>query len=515
MQTNNDADENLLLEGATSTVDENEVLPPLRFIDFEVFADRTCFPRYPKDQDLCVTLNDIDRDNSLIVFISHAWLLGEDGQNWPDNATNEKFKLVVEAIRIIKQSYAPGMSEAFIWLDYGCINQEDNPADELKQLDEIVRNCDLIFTPIFDENPDSWIYPKSWNNMYEEYRSPNWCDEVYGYVNRGWCRVEMFYAANIPTKNSPERIEKFAAGLKHHAMNGVRPHILYGSKDVAERSFPLPLSPLQNSLFSSLHPAAGSVSFESDTVVIQRLVDELRPYMKFVEAGYVGERNELGQMHGRGTITYDDGGKYSGGWRDDKKHGTGTFVYANGSRYEGEWLDGFKHGDGNVFYATGSRYEGEWKNNKRNGLGKLIAADGDIYDGEYKDDCMHGQGTFVWSDGDRYEGAWKSDKQHGYGKLFWLDGDRYEGMWENGGKQGHGQFYYSSGVVFDGEMADNKNVQGQLLIPSLLSSSFYAIFSGGDLYVNGYPMYDVILKTAEFGVVVTICKFSNGQLIEE
>ena len=41
---------------------------------------------------------------------------------------------------------------------------------------------------------------------------------------------------------------------------------------------------------------------------------------------YVGERNEAGQPHGRGVMT----------WGDDMK-------------YEGEFLNGLKHGQGDVY----------------------------------------------------------------------------------------------------------------------------------------------------------------------
>lgn len=152
---------------------------------------------------------------------------GDDSVSRPDNAANDKYKLTVNGIQMIKATLAPGMTKVYVWLDYGCMNQDRNPAGELKQLDEIVRHCDLIFTPIFDANSESLSVPRPWVNMYEDYKSPNWYSKDYGHVNRGWCHVEMFYAANIPTKNCPERIERFAAGLRVHASNGIRPHLLY------------------------------------------------------------------------------------------------------------------------------------------------------------------------------------------------------------------------------------------------------------------------------------------------
>lgn len=318
----------------------DEHLPPIRLIDFNLFADRTSFPRFPENRDLCTTLDVIDRDNALVIFISHCWMRGWseaegwDGKPHPDNVSNDKFNLTVAAVTRIKHNMAPGMRKVYLWMDFACMDQDGDPAGELKQLDEIVRNCDLIFTPIFDKDPDIWALPDGgWTNIYEEYMSPNWSGKTYGYVSRGWCRVEMFYAANIPTKNSLERIEKFAAGLKHHAANGVRPHILYGTKDARVNNPFRVLPPLQNALFEQLHPAKGSLSVPSDASIIERLIDELRPYMKTVLVGYVGEKNENGQAHGVGTWTYPDGNRYEGQYQNDIRHGHGIQLYVNGNRY--------------------------------------------------------------------------------------------------------------------------------------------------------------------------------------
>jgi hypothetical protein len=49
-----------------------------------------------------------------------------------------------------------GMANCYIWLDYGCINQDGDPAGELKQLDDIVKMCDCILTPIVDKDWESW-----------------------------------------------------------------------------------------------------------------------------------------------------------------------------------------------------------------------------------------------------------------------------------------------------------------------------------------------------------------------
>ena len=75
-----------------------------------------------------------------------------------------------------------------------------------------------------------------------------------------------------------------------------------------------------------------------------------------------------------GTHTWDNGDKYVGEWKDDKKHGKGKFTWASGNMYEGDWEDDNYHGKGKYTWANGGMYEGDWK-----------------------DDKKHGKGTFSWS----------------------------------------------------------------------------------------------------------------------
>ena len=148
----------------------------------------------------------------MVHLISHCWLRGWsgadgwDGRPHPDNANADKFKLCVEGIKKTKQIMAPGARRCYIWLDFGCMDQDGNPAGELKQLDEIVRSTDCIFTPIHGE--DRRPRDVTINNFYDDYRAAAWNEGPYSYTQRGWCRVEMFYAANIPVIDDRARAER-------------------------------------------------------------------------------------------------------------------------------------------------------------------------------------------------------------------------------------------------------------------------------------------------------------------
>jgi hypothetical protein len=229
------------------------------------------------------------------------------------------------------------MKEVYVWIDYGCINQNADPAGELKQLDKIVQSCDLILTIIADSYDNEW---KSWdmipttNGYLHDYKAKAWSDGDYAYLNRCWCRVEMMYAANIPlSEDTADRSKHFTAGLLKAVKANRRPHYLYGTREKMINGAPISLETLRNTFFEEYNPLTGSITKESDRNKIKELIEALKPYIVANKAtvGYVGERNVAGQMHGDGTMTYDNGNVYTGQWKDDKQNGHGKFTYSSGS----------------------------------------------------------------------------------------------------------------------------------------------------------------------------------------
>ena len=142
-----------------------------------------------------------------------------------------------------------------------------------------------------------------------------------------------------------------------------------------------------------------------------------------------------------GNMTYDDGAKYVGEWKGDKKHGQGTYTWPSGSSYVGEYKNDKKHGQGTYTYADGSIYVGQLENDFFSGQGSMTLANGDTYVGEFKDDSFNGQGTYTfgprseWA-GDQYVGEWRDDKKHGQGTYIFVDGSRKTGLWESDAFQG-------------------------------------------------------------------------------
>ncbi len=104
----------------------------------------------------------------------------------------------------------------------------------------------------------------------------------------GWCRLEMVYAANIPLIISQSRLQYFQLHFRQLITNGVRPHILFGSRELQNNISPLVLPSFQNSFIEELHPKNGRFLVESDRYRVTQLMVELDPYMRSCKIGYEG-----------------------------------------------------------------------------------------------------------------------------------------------------------------------------------------------------------------------------------
>ena len=83
-------------------------------------------------------------------------------------------------------------------------------------------------------------------------------------------------------------------------------------------------------------------------------------------------------------------------WRD---RCWGTVTYRNGAKYVGEFRDRKLHGQGTLTYPDGSKYVGEYRDNKKDGQGAYTNPDGSKYVGEYRDGEIFGEGIRYRSDG--------------------------------------------------------------------------------------------------------------------
>lgn len=80
----------------------------------------------------------------------------------------------------------------------------------------------------------------------------------------------------------------------------------------------------------------------------------------------------------QGTLEIPGEGMYTGQLKGKTFHGYGTFVSyeIEGISYEGEWKDGVFQGQGTITYNNGSKLTGEFKNGSPNGKVKIVFPDG-------------------------------------------------------------------------------------------------------------------------------------------
>uniref|UniRef100_A0A6U4ZSS2 MORN repeat-containing protein 5 n=1 Tax=Hemiselmis andersenii TaxID=464988 RepID=A0A6U4ZSS2_HEMAN len=127
-----------------------------------------------------------------------------------------------------------------------------------------------------------------------------------------------------------------------------------------------------------------------------------------MEVGYIGQKNKDMQMHGKGTMWFEDGATYDGQWVNGKMSGKGMMTYEDGATYEGQWEDDVMHGKGTYTFPSKAVYVGDYRNGERNGWGKFDHGTGDYYEGEFKDGLMHGQGKYTYSNGEVEDGQWQA-----------------------------------------------------------------------------------------------------------
>lgn len=323
------------------------------------------------------------------------------------------------------------------------------------RLNDVIGFCDCLFTPIHGDNRNTAAAVR---NYYEDYQVDCWNGNQ-GYTQKAWCRLEMLCAANVPiTLNSPQRVRRFKHGLYRHALNNIRPHLLYGTREMRENRPPIVLPPLQNGYYDQLDPMKGSLWNETDDrPKIARLVELLKPHMKVVVAGYKGGYDSKGQEHGEGEYIYPNGNTYVGLFKEGRYHGRGICYFSTGASYVGEFVNGLQHGEGEYTYADGCRYEGKWDMSKPQGRGMHTYNDGRIYDGEWRSGKMCGQGVLTYPDGRKYEGRFQDDKYHGRGTFTYSNGVKYNGFWWHGIST-DGEFKDPRGILWRGDFKSNKHL---------------------------------------------------------
>eukprot|EP01036_Dinobryon_divergens_P029543 gene29543-38659_t len=350
-------------------------------------------------------------DKSLVVFISHRWLRSLDNQ--PDDANDSKFQLIIEGLEKVKKYFCPDMQYMYLWLDYSSIDQDRSSVNEWRLLNQVMRLCDIIFTPVVDDLWESRTYTMGPAGWMMTYPAAWWCDKVLGYLNRSWCRLEMYLAANEPlVASDAHRLDRFLNILRSSLVEKqVRPHVLYGTHEWKTGRPPILLPPFPDYLYQVLDPLSPTafITKEGDRRIIQDIIS--RCPRRVVQERYMGDMNSAGQMHGQGR-----------------------YILATGDVYEGNFVCGIIQGPGKYSYANGNSYHGEFMDGKSHGKGRLTLADGSYYEGDFERGYFHGKGKMIWVGGETFEGCFEDDKQNGKGRFTYPNGKVVKGVWRNGQK---------------------------------------------------------------------------------
>jgi len=499
----------------------NKTEHALRFINFNDFKlnfkerrPRNEMPRCPEESHVLVDLprhKAFDRSTTLVVFVSHTYLAAFDGRevdkdgngtivsqrhvdNWrqtphPDTLQNDKFDLIVRGINLLWQTMAKDMNDCFLWVDYCCLDQDDNPAEELQRIggyEKIMSFCDCVFTPVVDPSYNSWEYKARTNripNWLEDYESKMFCgsNRYEAYLERAWCRLELLYASNLPlwtsgdSKYDDARIQRMTGGLYIASRHSLRAHFLYGTKEDLSGFGLIKLPPIPRGYQYEFNPLNGAVTRPEDMKIISAMWEKLVINTDPVTEYYIGTRNAEKQKNGQGTFTWEDGASYEGGWKCDVQDGTdGIYTWANGEVLQGHWengriagcakytnLDGDiyygefnehkqKHGTGQLTYADGDVYEGCFRNGLRHFKGRMRYKDGDEFVGYFKRNKMNGFGSWTYAGGGYFYGYFKNDRRNGRGLFSSGEGTEFEGYYDHGKKHGNGKMTYRNGTVLEG-----------------------------------------------------------------
>lgn len=161
--------------------------------------------------------------------------------------------------------------------------------------------------------------------------------------------------------------------------------------------------------------------------------------------------------NGHGTLVFDTGHKYTGGFKDGVRHGDGILLMPGGRKIVGVWENN-QIKSGTYTEPDGTVYEGQWMFRERNGQGTLTFPDGRKYIGEFKSDQRHGQGTMHYPDGRKYVGDFLSGKRTGNGTMTYPDGRKYTGQFKDGERNGQGTMVYPDGKKQEGTFKDGEYV---------------------------------------------------------
>lgn len=494
LETRNDEHE---IDKIVNVSDVSIEIHPILLCNFSNFKNLTVslslFPTRTISGDsvsVFTPLTSIDRQSSLIIFISHC--CKEQHSVDDKSKSKEIFNSCVEGIEKLRTHFAPKFQpeQCFVFIN-SCY---DINTFTIREYEYIISQSDCIFTPHTDI---------TWDSKSNEY------------LNCKQCRIDILYSSIIPLLYNDEsstadieRLNSFEFEFKLRHFQRSRPHVisryavastgdepliilpalssdqihqflsetLILQPDLTMHSSELHVHALLDASVSRVHELLTGVSSEPLNSEVLTVTNDLGKYHGEVLRGYCmhgtgkiqyanGDKYEgvfaVGKRHGKGVFTSKDGEEYAGEFVWNKPQGTGKLTSVGGDVYTGQFHCGKKHGHGLQKWKNGDLYVGEFRNKLRHGHGVLTTADGSIYDGSFIEGKKSGEGSFHYSNGDSYTGNFESGRQNGFGVVILANGEKYTGEWRDGQYHGLGKYEYTTGDVYEGSYEEGSPVIGQ------------------------------------------------------
>ncbi len=520
------------IDPANPKLPENNVPDPdIYLVHIDQFKASNGFPKFP---DRTVKLREININNSLLVFLSHAWIqlpgrkinrrmirkpkvekekvdisgfyfdgvVDESSDEeevisrptTPDQCSKsvtivdtfvetgqkggKKWKLYCEALDHMLKEFAPDMFDVYIWMDYCCVPQPE---------------------PLDPKDPDVTLGQRLNEMIMKEWKMLCF-DRIMTYMDcMLTCILDDDYIHDPWTlKNSGEGLHKdYANGAKNWkrylSRRWCRTEMSYAAfipfphEDEYQHHavFDRKMNPLLGRGVMRADRLAGGVQYERLQSRRAHLIYGTRESVlklppKVLPALTLEVLNsEYNPMEGEYS-RYGDAAILERLNRE-----LWPFTRKGEAGYVGErdnWgavgQVGRRHGQGKMSYPNGNYYEGAWYQGHMEGKGVYQHNNGDgnamdIYEGVMKGSKQHGHnaGTYKRWDGASYRGDWEMGIRHGIGTFTWPDGSTYRGYWENDERHGFGDLVLSSGAKFSGFWARGKrNGSGIMKWPD---GSFY------------------------------------------
>ena len=133
---------------------------------------------------------------------------------------------------------------------------------------------------------------------------------------------------------------------------------------------------------------------------------------------FENNKKHTNKEHPKGIMSYKDGPKYIGGWKDDKRDDDGNALLIFQDKnpvYQGNFKNDKFHGEGAIQWSNNTWYKGQWKNGKKEGHGVMVYQNKMKYEGEFKNDERNGKGELIWNGSSTYKkyvGEFKDNKMH-------------------------------------------------------------------------------------------------------